>query len=315
MGESSQHVNFNRYSFFPTDNDENQSEERGRRCSALSMLSFSSMEESSSFPATEDQRDINTFTAHGCDRRRSSTLSILSFLAKEQILDDLVTPYSLGDNNDNSIHTSRDNVLNTLISADRLTSMNHNALQEDITPYNINHDHGCVHNTTSTGQSVFATNASTEESVHSSTLIAHRQASDRPVSATLLDNATDDIIIPTDLDVLFGRGQTKNKHPGNQRFRELVNSMRPIYFAQGKSKKKKHALSEQVVEAVYAYGGRFLEVVDDGASSSSSAFASSSSFFSTGGEAGVSGKVPVYKEVDRKRARKKCSQRLRETCK
>ena len=61
MGESSQHVNFNRYSFFPTDNDENQSEERGRRCSALSMLSFSSMEESASFPATEDQRDINTF--------------------------------------------------------------------------------------------------------------------------------------------------------------------------------------------------------------------------------------------------------------
>lgn len=95
-------------------------------------------------------------------------------------------------------------------------------------------------------------------------------------------------IILTDADVLLGRGNRSNGHAGNERFRELVEKRKPIYRKQGNSKKGKNAVSIDVMEAVHAYGGRFLEIISKP-------------------------RLPlVYKVADKKKARKKCSQRLRE---
>jgi len=95
-------------------------------------------------------------------------------------------------------------------------------------------------------------------------------------------------IILTDADVLLGRGNRSNGHAGNERFREFVEKRKPIYRKQGNSKKGKNAVSIDVMEAVHAYGGRFLEIISKP-------------------------RLPlVYKVADKKKARKKCSQRLRE---
>lgn len=95
-------------------------------------------------------------------------------------------------------------------------------------------------------------------------------------------------IVLTDIDVLLGRGNRSNGHAGNERFRKLVDKMKPIYRKQGNSKKGKNSVSIAVMEAVHDYGGRFLEVISK------------------------PGLPLAYKVADRKKARKKCSQRLRE---
>ncbi len=90
----------------------------------------------------------------------------------------------------------------------------------------------------------------------------------------------------TDIDVLLGRGKRSNNHPGNAKFRSLVEEMKPIYFQKGNKKNKKHAISNQLVDRVHGWGGRFLKETSRNSN--------------------------VYEEVDVKVARKKCSQRLRE---
>jgi len=90
----------------------------------------------------------------------------------------------------------------------------------------------------------------------------------------------------TDLDVLLGRGGMTNKHPGNVRFRTLVDSLKPRYIALGSSKKKKKQFSEHLMHTVMEYGGRFLVCHQ--------------------------GKIGVWTEADLATSRKKCSQALRE---
>lgn len=90
----------------------------------------------------------------------------------------------------------------------------------------------------------------------------------------------------TDLDVLLGRGGMTNKHPGNVRFRSLVDSLKPSYLSLGSSKKKKKQFSETLMHKVMEYGGRFLVCHQ--------------------------GKIGMWTEADLATARKKCSQALRE---
>ncbi len=296
-------ANFNGYSFFPVDEDELL--EGDKRCSLLNNLSVSLLghQMDQSVLAPVDRRRSSTLSIlsfladtdlfgedlipqyfptdnaaqrenNQRDRRRSSTLSFLSLLAKEDLFDnDIVPQCFLCESTEDNI-AQNENILRSMIIADELTSTQ-NSAELTFPPTTTPPDNQYIITHTSSD----ASDDSDEEGLIPTGAIQPYEAKS---------------IIPSDLDVLFGRGQKINKHPGNQRFRELVNQMKPIYFAQGSSKKKKHALSQQVMETVFAYGGRFLEVEN----------ASSSINESTD---------LVFIEVDKKRARKKCSQRLRET--
>mmetsp|Transcript_389 Transcript_389/g.460 ORF Transcript_389/g.460 Transcript_389/m.460 type:complete len:234 (-) Transcript_389:151-852(-) len=90
---------------------------------------------------------------------------------------------------------------------------------------------------------------------------------------------------PTELDVLLGRGGLTNNHPGNIRYRELTEEWKEYYQSQ-KTKDEKKDVSVLLLERVQDYGGRFLIKDAD-----------------TG----------YWVVADKKQARKKCSQALRES--
>jgi len=64
-------------------------------------------------------------------------------------------------------------------------------------------------------------------------------------------------VVATDLDVLSGRGAMTNAHPGNIRYRQLIEDYKPEYAALT-SKHKKCAFTVRIMEEIKGYGGRFL---------------------------------------------------------
>jgi len=60
----------------------------------------------------------------------------------------------------------------------------------------------------------------------------------------------------TDLDVLCQRGGLANHHPGNIRYLQEKDKLQPTYLAA--SKKDKTVISQELVDRVHAWGGRFL---------------------------------------------------------
>jgi hypothetical protein len=70
------------------------------------------------------------------------------------------------------------------------------------------------------------------------------------------------VCIPTDDDVLFGKGGFTNSHPGNIRFREKALEFRPVY--ERSSKDEKYKISKLLVETFTSEGARFLEKGQDG---------------------------------------------------
>lgn len=88
--------------------------------------------------------------------------------------------------------------------------------------------------------------------------------------------------IPTDEDVLLGRGGLTNHHPGNKRYRKEASKLKAKYMKC--TKKQKTGVSEQLVKRVKSWGGRFL----------------------------IREKNGVYYEASKDKARKKASQALRE---
>jgi len=65
----------------------------------------------------------------------------------------------------------------------------------------------------------------------------------------------------TDLDVRCERGGGGNNHPGNKRYLQLVNDMKPAYLSlPDTAKKAKHDLSLAIVNKIVTSGGRFLEM-------------------------------------------------------
>jgi len=61
-----------------------------------------------------------------------------------------------------------------------------------------------------------------------------------------------------DIDVLCGRGGAAYSHPGNKRFREVINDMKLTYMHTDK-KLKKTNVSFNIVDYVCNYGGRFVK--------------------------------------------------------
>ena len=68
--------------------------------------------------------------------------------------------------------------------------------------------------------------------------------------------------VPSDLDVLCGRGGKSNHHAGNKRYRQVVSDMKTRYRSIGSKTAKTH-LSRAIVEHVHGYGGRFLRFDKD----------------------------------------------------
>mmetsp|Transcript_16804 Transcript_16804/g.24660 ORF Transcript_16804/g.24660 Transcript_16804/m.24660 type:complete len:183 (-) Transcript_16804:65-613(-) len=66
-------------------------------------------------------------------------------------------------------------------------------------------------------------------------------------------------IDPTPNDVLLGRGGLTNWHPGNQRFRLMVEAEKNKYKKLGGQKKLKNNYSREIMARVNQYGGRFLK--------------------------------------------------------
>lgn len=63
-------------------------------------------------------------------------------------------------------------------------------------------------------------------------------------------------VIPTEIDILLGRGGRSNNHPGNKRYLEEVNALKHCY--RSSSKNERTDWSQCLVDYVHAYGGRFL---------------------------------------------------------
>ncbi|KAL3804354.1 hypothetical protein HJC23_011282 [Cyclotella cryptica] len=72
----------------------------------------------------------------------------------------------------------------------------------------------------------------------------------------------DTACVPTDDDVLFGRGGYTNNRPGNIFFRQEALRLRPWY--EQSSKEEKYEISNILLESVKSRGGRFLEKGGDG---------------------------------------------------
>jgi len=65
------------------------------------------------------------------------------------------------------------------------------------------------------------------------------------------------VVEPKEVDILCGRGGLSNHHPGNEWYRRLIRSNRPLYRACPKHTKL--LVSKAIVQAVQQQGGRFLE--------------------------------------------------------
>jgi hypothetical protein len=98
-------------------------------------------------------------------------------------------------------------------------------------------------------------------------------------------------------DVLFGRGGSINTNPGNERFRQLVDSRKRIYLT-ARFKREKRLIASNIVAEIHALNppGRFLAKVPDPEAKK--------------GERGAH--ALVWYEVDLDKARDKTSQALRE---
>lgn len=70
------------------------------------------------------------------------------------------------------------------------------------------------------------------------------------------------ISIPKRMDVLLGRGKVIQEHPGNLRYRHLIETSRERY--ETSSKFEKTAVAEVIVKLIKESSGRFLKQDDDG---------------------------------------------------
>lgn len=64
-------------------------------------------------------------------------------------------------------------------------------------------------------------------------------------------------VIPNDNDVLMGRGGRTNHHPGNHMYLDQKKIIQPKYLAA--TKEEKTDISQELVDAVHSWGGRFLK--------------------------------------------------------
>ena len=67
---------------------------------------------------------------------------------------------------------------------------------------------------------------------------------------------------PSEADVLFGRGRGMSKHPGNARFRKIIDQHVPQYEKAGKYEKT--SIAENIVRIIKESEGRFLRLGKSG---------------------------------------------------
>jgi hypothetical protein len=103
--------------------------------------------------------------------------------------------------------------------------------------------------------------ASTKSSAKISSSSTAKKPSKKKTKKRIIDENA--VCVPTDDDVLFGRGGFANKHPGNIRFRKTALELRRVY-ERSPSKEEKYHISQILVESVTSEGGRFLEKGKDG---------------------------------------------------
>ena len=68
--------------------------------------------------------------------------------------------------------------------------------------------------------------------------------------------------VPARFDVLLGRGKACHEHPGNVRFRHLVEEFTSTYHASSKNQKTK--VTREILTTVKESSGRFLKESDSG---------------------------------------------------
>mmetsp|Transcript_8785 Transcript_8785/g.16768 ORF Transcript_8785/g.16768 Transcript_8785/m.16768 type:complete len:243 (+) Transcript_8785:119-847(+) len=84
------------------------------------------------------------------------------------------------------------------------------------------------------------------------------------VIPTVLKNYNSSIAEPTKADVLCGKDTTLARHPGNQRFREKIQTELPRYL-QARSKQEKMKITKSIVQYITVkLGSRFLKSKPDG---------------------------------------------------
>lgn len=67
---------------------------------------------------------------------------------------------------------------------------------------------------------------------------------------------------PTDMDVLFGRGDGHHQKPGNKSYLALVKGWQPHYKMKGTCNKEKRRIVQHVVNTIHHRGGRFMKFDD-----------------------------------------------------
>lgn len=69
------------------------------------------------------------------------------------------------------------------------------------------------------------------------------------------------VVVPTENDVLLGRGGKINNHPGNQRYLKARSQLHGKYERASKAEKRK--VSDELIDIVHQWNGRFLKRIDD----------------------------------------------------
>ncbi len=93
-------------------------------------------------------------------------------------------------------------------------------------------------------------------------IVSSRSRTRRRPPSPVVPPSEREYVEPTDDDVLRGRGGRTNTHPGNQRLLEFVRPLEASYALLKRGQKGR--LSQDVVDTVHSWGGRFLErEVDD----------------------------------------------------
>ena len=64
-----------------------------------------------------------------------------------------------------------------------------------------------------------------------------------------------------DKDVMFGRGSVTMKHPGNARYRRLVQEHKDIYSRA--ARRRKRLIAAELIEKIKSNGSRFVKCIDD----------------------------------------------------
>lgn len=91
----------------------------------------------------------------------------------------------------------------------------------------------------------------------------HRQTSIILMSATKrLHVGGSRRIAPDEADVVCGRNTLARSHPGNRRFRALIQKS-GLAYQKSKNRKQKKKITHQVIQAIFSRGGEFLKVCDE----------------------------------------------------